>query len=193
MPGTDGVEGRARMALEVEVKVALETGADEIDARLRAVGARRVEGPRLEDDRLFDTEDRDLRADDRLLRLRRRGDRAWLTSKGPARADGELKVREEHETEVHDLEATTRILRGLGLVPVVRYQKVRARYRLDDVEICVDRTPAGNFLELEGGGPSIRRVAARLGIEEKRFDRRDYLRIWREAGGCGDMIFREEP
>lgn len=181
------------MAIEIEIKLAGEV--DDLQDRLQRAGAHRLEPRVLEDDLVFDDEDGSLERAGELLRLRRRGDeRATLTFKRPAAVDarqggGDLKVRHEWEVGVDEPEEARLVLEGLGFTPVVRYQKYRTRYRLDGVDACLDETPVGTYLELEGSAEAIRRLAGRLGFGPEDFEVRAYLEIHRDLGGRGDMVF----
>ncbi len=81
----------------------------------------------LEDNVLYDTPERALRKERCILRIRRYGSRWWITYRGTPEADPHYKSRVELETEVTDPAAVRGIFHALGLVPVFRYQKYRAR------------------------------------------------------------------
>ena len=137
----------------------------------------------------------ELAARGKLLRLRRDGVRTLLTYKAPVPGEHRHKVREEHETEIADAEALVAILDGLGYSPVYRYQKYRTLFELEGVTVCLDETPIGCFVELEGQPEAIDRVAARLGFAEQDYIRLTYRDLQeREAaesgrGETGDMVF----
>ncbi len=181
---------------EVEVKLPFDS-AEEGRKRLIAAGAVQTQSRVLEENILFDRETLPLQASGRMLRLRRRGDQVLLTYKAPIPGDHAHKVREEHESTVGDAAALTLLLNGIGFEPAWRYQKWRTDFELDGVHVCLDETPVGCFVELEGEPDAIDRVAARLG-----FDREHYLldtyhdlheksaRVRGEAA-AGDMVFPE--
>ena len=172
------------MPIEREIKI---LGADFAALRgtLQALGAD-CQGPRFESNVLLDDEARSLRASGRLLRLRRHGPapaempgrapgkapgRALLTFKEPA-SGGEApegrarhKVLREVQTVVDDPEAVLGILAGLGLTPTLAYEKFREVWRLDGCEVCLDRLPFGDFVELEGPAEALDGLAARLGLD----------------------------
>ena len=56
------------------------------------------------------------------------------------------------------------ILRRLGYVVALIYEKYRATYMLGDAEIVLDELPYGNFTEIEADEPTIERVVAELGL-----------------------------
>jgi adenylate cyclase class 2 len=131
----------------------------------------------------------------RLLRLRRTGPRAVLTYKRQLGGDLRYKVCEEHETEIADPDALEQVLRALGFRPAYRYQKYRTELRLDDVEISLDETPLGCFVELEGERAAIDRAAARLGFTPEAYVRATYRELQQQASpGAepGDLLMRHE-
>jgi adenylate cyclase class 2 len=178
--------------VEHEVKLVF----PDIEAARRAVqtaGGRLVVRRRLLDDRLFDTPDARLRRSGTALRVRRDGDRARLTWKGPVVA-GPVKSREEIETGADDAARVEAIVRALGFQPIFRSQKYREEYVLDEAMVTVDETPMGLFVEIEGAPDRIPRVAAALGRAPADFCLDSYPQLWRrwcEAHGLGarDMVF----
>ena len=162
--------------------------ARESVARLKATLVR----PRhFEDNVLLDDERGGLVASGRTLRLRRTEDRATLTFKGP-RADREgVRSRPEIEVELEAsrADALQAILRGAGFRPVFRYQKYRETYRLGGVEIVVDETPIGTFLEIEGPPAEIHAAVAALGLGPRDYVTESYAALFFASGGKGDMVF----
>jgi len=182
-----------RSRREVEVKLRCDSPA-EARRRIEALGARLVHERRFEDNLLFDRDVDPLKSARKLLRLRREGGRARLTFKAPVAGGHAHKVRIEEETEVEDPDAVERILAGLGLSPAYRYQKYRTLFELDGLEICLDETPLGCFIELEGEPDAIDRTAAALGHDRDSYVLDSYAELherWaaeREVP-MGDMIF----
>jgi adenylate cyclase class 2 len=182
---------------ETEIKLRFGSVA-EARERLEPLGLTLLAARAFEDNVLFDRKQEPLAPAGKLLRLRRFGDRALLTYKAPAFGSGRYKVRREEETHVAEPQAFERILDGLGFAPVYRYQKHRTIYALDALQICLDETPLGCFVELEGTPAAIDDTAARLG-----FGLDDYIvdsyrdlqtRAARERGEeAGDMLMPENP
>ncbi len=133
--------------------------------RLLAIGAR-LKTPRTYEDNLcFDTPEKRLQQQHRLLRLRR-DRRCVLTYKEPGiNADPDYKVRQEHEVTVSDFDQMRAILEKLGFVPVLRYEKYRETFQYQDAEILLDETPLGGFVEIEGPRSAIRDLAVQLGLD----------------------------
>jgi adenylate cyclase, class 2 len=113
---------------------------------------------------LFDFPAGTLRARGQALRLRRARGFAWLTFKEQTVGPQRVKERNEYETTVADPEALVRTLGALGMTEQFRYEKYRQVYSLGDLEACLDETPIGCYIELEGPAESIETEAARLGF-----------------------------
>lgn len=147
---------------ETEVKLRYESASAASDALL-SQGAVLTGEREFEDNIVFDTANMRLRQEGMLLRLRRRGDRTILTLKAPVEGEHRHKVREERETDVGDFDEMRAIFSYLGFTPVYRYQKHRTRFRAGELEACLDETPIGCFVELEGDPGGIDAFAERLG------------------------------
>ena len=76
---------------------------------------------------LFDDSSGRLRKARGALRLRRAGDAATPTWKGPKTFSRGVRSRDEFESQVSDPEAITKLLAALGLRPVWCYEKQRER------------------------------------------------------------------
>ncbi|MEW1549604.1 class IV adenylate cyclase [Streptomyces tsukubensis] len=109
-------------------------------------------------DTYYDTPARALEAADQELRVRTvrgpDGSRTVLTFKG-ARVDDESGSKPEHETLVDDPQAVHALLRGLGYVPLIEFEKQCRNYAFDArgrrMLATLVRVPelAGTFLEVE--------------------------------------------
>jgi adenylate cyclase class 2 len=174
--------------IESEIKLRAE-GPDAARAAVGRLGARLVQARHLEDNLLLDDERGRLRSGGRLLRLRRTPQGARLTYKGPRIDAGEVKAREEIELAVGEPDVLQSLLAALGLRPVFRYQKYRESYAWKDVEIVVDETPVGTFLEVEGPVEGIHAAAAALGYGRADYVTDSYAGLFFAAGGRGDMVF----
>lgn len=177
------------MATPVETEVKL-PAADAAAAQraIEQAGAELVHPRHLEDNLIFDDRGR-FAGRGCYLRLRRTPQGGRLTWKGPKRVEGGMKVRDEIELGVPEPEALEAILRAMGLARVFRYQKYRAEYRLGELAVTLDETPAGVFLELEGSADEIRRRVTELGYGPQDFVSDSYVELYHAAGGRGDMVF----
>jgi adenylate cyclase, class 2 len=172
---------------EIKLRVA---GPEAARKALSTLGAALARARHLEDNTLYDEAGSSLYASGRALRLRRADARAIVTYKGPRleRADG-VKSRPEIELEVADADAFDAILSALGYRKVFRYQKYRETYRWRDVEIVVDETPIGTFLEIEGPVEAIHEAARALGHGPADYIGESYAALFFASGGQGDMVF----
>lgn len=168
---------KGKQGNETELKIPVED-LDGVRRRLRAAGAGRESPAEVERNELFDYPDRRLTTSGHALRLRRVGGRWVLTLKGPVSYQGPVKVREEQELAVEEGEVLAVIFSRLGLEPLIRYEKRRERWRLGGVEVALDRTAMGDFVELEGEVALLVDAARALDLDPARAVRGSYLSLW---------------
>src|SRR5213082_1300529 len=150
------------MAQEIEVKFPLRDRA-ELLRKLNDIGARQLYPETFEDNIVLDRRG-ELKTKGALLRVRKFGKYSLITYKGPMSMEGGIKSREEVQTGVESFELAIQLLDSLGFKPVFRYQKYREVWRFRDVEVVLDRTPIGEYFEIEGPMDVIRSVSADLGM-----------------------------
>lgn len=169
------------MAVETEIKLRLPEGPDRTRTLLEQHGFRASSHRQLESDQTFDHAAGELRKGGRLLRLRSAGGKWIVTYKGPA-ALGKHKSREEIETGVSDGPAFVEMLAQLGYEPSFAYEKFRTVYAAPGEEgiVCLDETPIGDFLELEGPGYWIDQTAQRLGFRQQDYITSSYAALYEE-------------
>lgn len=167
------------MAQEIEVKFPL-TDRGALTRRLQEIGAHRLYPETFEDNIVLDRRG-ELRTKGALLRVRKFGKYAIATYKGPMSMEGGIKKREEVQTGVESFELAIELLDALGFKPVFRYQKFREVWRVKDVEIVLDRTPIGEYFEIEGPIDVIRSVASDLGMNMEQAIRQTYADLYRQA------------
>lgn len=164
---------------EIEIKLPCEDlGA--VRGKLQELGAAPRTPSHFESNDLYDDPAGSLKSSGRALRLRRAGDTAILTFKGPARFTEGVKAREERETEVSDPVETEAILTALGLARRFRYEKRREEWNLEGCAVALDETPIGDFVEVEGPPPGIRRAVAALGLDFAAAVPYSYARLYSE-------------
>jgi len=163
---------------ETEIKLAI-ASASAARRLLRRAGFRVHRRRAYEDNLVFDTSDGKLRASGKLLRLRRTRAGALLTFKGPASA-GKHKSRLELEVSIQNFDLGREILTGLGYAVVFEYEKFRAEYRQPGSHglACLDETPIGVFIELEGSPDWIDAAAKSLGFHEDMYITQSYLGLY---------------
>jgi adenylate cyclase, class 2 len=168
--------------LEIEVKLRIPS-VGVMRPRLLRGGFNQVQPEAVETSQLWDRSG-ELQGQGSALRVRQYGGRCLLTWKGPRVADPHLKIRPEVETEVADPAAMEAILRALGYSPALTIIKTRSVWARGDLEACLDQTPYGSFLELEGEPEAIRLAMAQLGLGQAQIEPRSYAALY--SGGSGD-------
>ncbi len=167
------------MAQEVEVKFPLRDRG-ELIRKLRDIGGSRLYAETFEDNIVLDRRG-ELRTKGALLRVRKFGKYSIVTYKGPMSMEGGIKSREEVQTGVESFELAIQLLDALGFKPVFRYQKFREVWRIKDVEIVLDRTPIGEYFEIEGPIHLIRSISSELGMNMDQAIRQTYADLYRQA------------
>jgi adenylate cyclase class 2 len=165
------------MPQEIEVKFPLRD-RNELLRRLHELGAQRLYAETFEDNIVLDRRG-ELRTKGALLRVRKFGRYSLATYKGPVSIEGGIKSREEVQTGVESFELAIQLFDSLGFRPVFRYQKFREVWRLRDVEVVLDRTPIGEYFEIEGPIDVIRGVAGDLGMSMDDAIRQTYADLYR--------------
>jgi len=167
------------VATEIEIKFPLRDRGDLV-RRLEELGATRLYPETFEDNIVLDRRG-ELRTRGALLRVRKFGRYAIATYKGPAMFDSGVKSREEVQTGVESFELAIQLFDSLGFKPMFRYQKFREVWRVRDVEVVLDRTPIGDYFEIEGPMDVIRGVATELGMNIDQGIRQSYADLYRQA------------
>ena len=134
---------------EIELKV-LEINKEDEETKLLKLGFKKIwEGIILE--KMFDTENKDLKRKKQLLRLRTIHGKIELTLKGKKEKHPFLKMREEREVTVNSFAKMQEILEGLGYTCMASREKKRTSYKLKDVKVEIDEYPGAEpYLEIEG-------------------------------------------
>ena len=166
---------------EIEVKIKVEDFS-EIEDILNTYKWDFVGDWVFEDNLVFDFNDLLLKKSGKLLRLRKEDDRFILTFKKKVKEkDGLFKEREEIEVSVDDYEKMRTILEGVGMELFFRYQKYRKTYTLSENHICLDKTPIGNFIEIEGSEAFIEAYAKKLGFSSSDFINKSYYDLFSKS------------
>ncbi len=123
---------------ETEVKI-IEINKENVIKKLEEIGAGKVfEGD--VDSTVFDFEDEKLANDKKFIRLRKKGDKSFLTLKKAVEKD-KAKIMDEFETEIGDFNVMLKILKMLHLKTLKSYKKRRVSYKKDDVLFEIDEYP----------------------------------------------------
>jgi adenylate cyclase, class 2 len=164
------------MSQEVEIKFRVED-PHKLNRLLRRTGFRLITRSTHEVNTLYDLQGQPLRKRGDLLRLRKYGSEWVLTHKSKGKA-GRHKVRVENETKVDDGSKADLILRALGYRPSFRYEKFRAEWGDGKGKVVVDRTPIGNFGEIEGPPRWIDHTAKSLNIRGQDYLTENYATLF---------------
>jgi len=171
---------------EIKLRVADSQTARQAVARL---GAAAVRPRHFEVNLLWDDAHGSLQSQGQALRVRETDAGGLLTFKGVRNEVDGVKAREEIETVVAEPARLNQILLALGFRPLFRYEKYRTAYRWRDVEVVIDETPIGTFLEIEGPVETIHAAAEALGFSRADAITDSYPALFVAAGGQGDMVF----
>lgn len=166
------------MAQEIEIKFSLHDRS-RVVGLLRANGAQLLYPETFEDNIILDRRG-ELRTRGALLRVRKFGRYTIVTYKGPVAFEGNIKKRDEVQTGIESFEHAIQLFDTLGFKPTFRYQKFREVWRLDDVEVVLDRTPIGDYFEIEGALETIRATAEILDMRIEDGIRASYADLYRQ-------------
>lgn len=178
-------------AAEIELKFPVDDPSAFV-RKLESLGFH-LDTPRtFESNTLYDTEDRGLRSQRQILRLRQYGDRWILTHKRQPVGDttpSRYKVRLETETAVEDGKAMDVLLQQIGYNPVFRYEKYRTEWSdstSHNSHLVLDETAIGTFVELEGPPEWIDQTLTRLNVSISDCMTESYGKLfllWKERTG----------
>jgi adenylate cyclase class 2 len=182
---------------ETEIKLSLkdaETGRLLLEGAGFHVSRARV----FESNLVLDSPDGRLRRGGMLLRVRESGGKAMFTFKGPS-LPSRHKDREEIEIGVSSVPDLCELLQRLGYLPAWRYDKFRTEFHRAGAQghACLDETPIGVYLELEGKADWIDATAGELGFTERDYILRSYGGLYsahceRTGMEPGNMVFNQE-
>jgi adenylate cyclase, class 2 len=176
------------MPIEIEKKYRLESGqVVPLRERLKAAGAEGKGTAEFEENVIYTGPGLDPAR--RVLRLRRKGERAIFTFKERDLSGSPIKRQREEETEVADASALAAILEALGYSPALVYEKRRETWRLAGAEVVLDELPFGLFVEIEGEEARILEVEKLLGLEHAEAEHAPYPELTLRHGAKRDDVF----
>ncbi|MFC2168480.1 class IV adenylate cyclase [Acidobacteriota bacterium] len=167
--------------LEIEIKIKIEN-LEDMAHRIVEQGAKEVRERAFEENILYDFPDLILTNKRQAFRLRKIKKKTYLTFKGSPQKSRQFKIREEYESEVKNANQIKKIIKSLGLIPKFRYDKFRTVFRTKKLNICLDETPVGNFIELEGEQNHIVKFASSLGFSRTDFIKKNYVDLYSVLG-----------
>lgn len=155
---------------EIEVKI-LAIDRKIVEKKLLSLGAKKTFDGEIYG-LFYDYADGSIRKAKGTMRLRKVGDKAFLTYK-KFLENKRAKIRREYETEVSDFESARLILESLGLAPWMEMRKHRATYELPGVHFELDKhtdqySYVPEFLEIEAKDlDTLYRYAGALGYKKE--------------------------
>lgn len=179
--------------MEEEIKLRVPSLAG-VRERLVGRGAALVHPRAFEENWIVDDTEESIFGGGRLLRVRLWGEEGLLTFKGRATCEGGVKRRAETQCHIDDPQALLAIFAQLGLTVTRRYQKWREAWSLDGVEVVLDETPMGPFVELEGPAAVLRPLAESLELDPVHALAGSYSELWLQwrrthPEAPADMVF----
>src|SRR5271155_4299137 len=161
---------------EIEIKFRV-ASIPALTRKLREAGFRLVTPRTREMNTLYDLPGEVLRERKELLRLRKYGSEWTLTHKA-GKKTGRHSSRDELETSVRDGKQMDLILRALRYAPSFCYEKFRAEWSDGKGQVVVDKTPIGNFCEIEGAPRWIDATARKLGVNAADYITQNYAGLF---------------
>ncbi len=175
------------MAIETEKKYRLTTQQrEQVLKHLHELNAE-YEGEDFEENTIF--QESILSENPPILRIRKIDDKAILTYKKRIRNEFAVKQQTEYETEVGDAGATEMIIKSLGFIKTLVYEKRRKTWHFRKVEIVLDELPFGSFMEIEGTITTIAEAEMFLDAEDFEVEHATYPSLTAKLGKQnGDFI-----
>lgn len=147
---------------EIEIKV-LDIDENEIVGKLNLHKAKKVVDV-LVHEKYYDFEDKRLTIKNEILRLRKAGNKVELSHKKQKTDPSGFLVFEEHEVNVADFDIMDRIIKNLGLKPIIDREKRRATFSYGNLTIEIHKYPSiPAWLELEGPKNNIKDFLEKIG------------------------------
>jgi predicted adenylyl cyclase CyaB len=116
----------------------------------------------------FDSDFLKLKSQDKVLRLRKEGDIAYIAYKGSREKHDNLVVRDETEPTISSFEDGLLILKSLGFYDIVKIEKKRSFFsieKLPSLSVTLDEYPfIGLFIEIEGLEPEVYKFLEEFGF-----------------------------
>ena len=149
--------------IEKEIKLEIDD-LEGMIAKLKSLGAG-FSGRKFQRTIRFEKGERELESDGLFLRVRS-GFKNVLTMKIKKENENVFE-REELEVEIENIEIVRKILNNLGFDKEKIMEKYRSKWRMGNVDICLDELPFGNFIEIEGQEKDIFRIVKELGLKKE--------------------------
>ena len=149
-----------------------------LEFKLNVLGAVLIQARVYENNLRFDTQDRTLSQQRKVLRLRQDKENRF-TFKAPRKTEGGIRENTEIEFTVGDFDLAKQFLEALGYEMYFRYEKLRAVYELEGCHIMLDELPYGSFLEIEGeNSAAVAALAEQLKLDVTASSPLNYARLF---------------
>lgn len=171
---------------EIEVKV-IDINKEEMVKKLLDLGAEKVFEGKLVSN-LYDFEDKSIKKQHSLLRLRKKEDKVFLTFKKSISKE-RVKIEEETETDVKDFETVDKILQEIGLLVRVANEKKRTTYKINNTLFEIDEVESiPIFMEIEAPEENIIfEYVKKLGIDKEKVKNWSGKEILEHYGKTGEI------
>lgn len=163
---------------EIEVKVPVKDFR-RIKSILKKINAEKIKKFTKEKNILFDHEVLKLKEKDWVFRIRKFGKENILTLKTKKKGKKGFKVREEINLKFENFNKMLKLLKKIGFYESFYYEKFREEYRYKGLLISLDKTPVGNYVEIEGIYNEILDFLKILGLKLEQTLALSYLQIFR--------------
>jgi len=180
---------------EIEAKFNIKN-FNAIKQQLGKLGAQIIQPRNFEINYRYDTPDRRLSVDSKVLRIRQ-DSKNWLTFKGPGESIDGIRIRQEIEFSISDINSAHLFLQALGYQIYQFYEKYRTVYILNKSYIMLDELPFGTFVEIESTDLiSIKNCAEILGLRWELNIEAGYMAIYNNLckimdTNYGNLSFKE--
>jgi adenylate cyclase class 2 len=174
------------MNTEIETRF-LDINKDELIQKLKSLNAKDLGEKKLDEIIFYDDKEKCLR-EKYFVRLRKKGDKTFMTYKSNAKQ--EVDSAKEIEFEVSSFENAKLFLETIGWPAYRIVEKYRHTFELDDVTLDIDTWPQiPPYVEVEGSSvDALKAVASKIGLDwEKRFDQ-DARFVFKHYGHDFDNI-----
>ncbi len=177
------------MPTETEVKIRIDA-VEPIKQKLLEMKAELYKKRAVQTDSYFGN--KTMKKKGQTLKIR---DNALLIYKGPSQKKNNIRSNEEIEIMVDNAAYLKQLLEQLGYLQYWKKERYRESYLVNMTQICIDETPIGNFIEIEGKKENIIDIAKQLGFSQKKFIADSYGKLWKEFAKKnkrnGDMVFQK--
>lgn len=142
----------------------------------------------------FDSNSLNFEKQDKVLRLRKENDKAYLAYKGPRQKHDHLVIREEIEPEVSSFDESLKILENLGFASASKVEKIRTYFSTNtykSLSITVDHYPfIGTYLEAEGEEDEVYAFVKDLDVDKDKFIKENCTELFLNFCKASDLPFK---